>query len=205
MGRRIRQAWNWLRTPSRGIAAGTLVLIGVAIAGVGWGGFSTVLEHTNTLEFCGSCHEMREYVYAEYVESPHYNNSSGVRAICADCHVPHALGPKLLRKMKATFIEVPSHFMGTIDTREKFEAHRARLAENVWEEMKANDSRQCRGCHVRDAMLLANQKPRARAQHEDALATGETCIDCHKGVAHKLPDLPDEPETDAAEEEDFAL
>jgi cytochrome c-type protein NapC len=28
------------------------------------------------------------------------------------------------------------------------------------------------------------------AQHSTALASGEkTCIDCHKGIAHRLPDM----------------
>jgi cytochrome c-type protein NapC len=67
--------------------------------------------------------------------------------------------------------------------------------------MRATDSRECRNCHSVAAMTLAAQKPRARAQHEDSLKTGETCIDCHQGVAHTLPKKHDEP----AEEEDFAL
>ena len=34
-------------------------------------------------------------------------------------------------------------------------------------------------------MDFTNQKPRARTQHESAAKEGETCIDCHKGIAHK--------------------
>jgi hypothetical protein len=30
-----------------------------------------------------------------------------------------------------------------------------------------------------------NQKPRARKQHMNAMKAGNTCIDCHKGIAHK--------------------
>jgi len=36
-----------------------------------------------------------------------------------------------------------------------------------------------------DSMDLERQKPRARGQHESAKTEGETCIDCHKGIAHK--------------------
>ena len=46
------------------------------------------MEMTNTLEFCTTCHEMRDTVYQEYKETIHYSNRSGVRAICSDCHVP---------------------------------------------------------------------------------------------------------------------
>lgn len=183
----IRRAWRWLRSPSSTVAAGTLVLLGVLATGVVFGGASTAISWSNTLEFCTSCHEMKAFVYEEYAKTPHFQNASGVRAICADCHVPKALVPKLWRKTLATFNEVPKHLMGTIDTEEKFEARRAVLAGHVWDEMKANDSLACRGCHSAEAMLLANQKPRARGQHEDAVESGETCIDCHKGIAHKLP------------------
>ena len=34
------------------------------------------------------------------------------------------------------------------------------------------------------------QSTRASRQHSTALANGEkTCIDCHKGIAHELPDM----------------
>jgi cytochrome c-type protein NapC len=31
------------------------------------------------------------------------------------------------------------------------------------------------------------QKQRARKQHQNAQTDGSTCIDCHKGIAHKKP------------------
>ncbi|MBI3918064.1 MAG: NapC/NirT family cytochrome c [Betaproteobacteria bacterium] len=37
--------------------------------------------------------------------------------------------------------------IGTIDTPEKFEKERKMMAENVWKEMKASDSHECRNCH----------------------------------------------------------
>jgi len=39
-------------------------------------------------------------------------------------------------------------------------------------------------------MDFARQSKRAVSQHSTALANGEkTCIDCHKGIAHRLPDV----------------
>jgi nitrate/TMAO reductase-like tetraheme cytochrome c subunit len=201
----IRRLWNAFRTPSARWSLGTLLLGGVLAGAVGWGTFEVVVARTNTLEFCTSCHEMQAFVYEEYKQSPHFANPSGVRAVCADCHVPHAMAPKLLRKFQATYNELPNHMLGSIDTREEFEAHRQVMAEHVWEAMKATDSRECRNCHSREAMVLAEQKPRARAQHEDALRTGETCIDCHKGIAHKLPAQAEKPAEEPPAEDDFAL
>jgi nitrate/TMAO reductase-like tetraheme cytochrome c subunit len=36
-------------------------------------------------------------------------------------------------------------------------------------------------------MDFAKQSHRASTQHQDSLKTGETCIDCHKGIAHEKP------------------
>ena len=81
----IRRIWQWWRRPSR-LALGTLLLIGFAAGILFWGGFNTGMEKANTEAFCISCHEMRNNVYEEYMETVHYNNRSGVRATCPDCH-----------------------------------------------------------------------------------------------------------------------
>ncbi len=202
MFRRLHRLWIAFRTPSARWAAGTLFVAGGVAFLLSWSGFSSFMAYSNTLAFCTSCHEMKDYVGAEYEQSPHFRNRSGVRAVCSDCHVPHALGPKLMRKFQASYKELPAHFLGKIDTPEKFAAHRRELAENEWRVMKSHDSRECRNCHSPDAMDPAKQKPRAQAQHADMARTGETCIDCHKGIAHQRPDVPD---TAKAKDDDFSL
>ncbi|WP_338547816.1 NapC/NirT family cytochrome c [Roseovarius phycicola] len=166
---------------------------GAFIAGiVFWGGFNTAMEATNTKEFCVSCHEMRDFVYEEYKGTIHHVNRSGVGAACSDCHVPKDWTHKMIRKIKASR-ELYGKIVGTINTEEKFEAKRLHLAMNEWERMKANDSRECRNCHHFDSMLPEFQKPRARQQHLNAMEAGQTCIDCHKGIAHSdLRDRADE-------------
>ena len=172
-----------------GLVAGGIIF-GAGI--VFWGGFNTGMEATNTLGFCKSCHEMRTMVFAEYVQTGHYENRTGVRATCSNCHVPDPWIYKFVRKVKATN-ELFHWALGSIDTPEKFEAKRLTLAKNVWQAMKETDSRECRNCHSWDGMSTANQKPRAAKQHDDARKENLTCIDCHKGVAHRaihklLPD-----------------
>ena len=78
-----------------------------------------------------------------------------------------------------------ARLLGKIDTPEKFEAHRLDMAKNVWKTMKETNSRECRNCHNLESMNPKFQKPRARKQHMNAFETGQTCIDCHKGIAHK--------------------
>ncbi|WP_120635740.1 NapC/NirT family cytochrome c [Ruegeria sp. EL01] len=148
-----------------------------------WGGFNTAMEATNTKEFCISCHEMRDFVYEEYTGTIHDVNRSGVGAVCSDCHVPKDWTHKMIRKIKASK-ELYGKMVGTINTREKFEAKRVHLAMNEWERMKATDSRECRNCHDFESMMPEFQKPRARQQHLNAMQVGQTCIDCHKGIAH---------------------
>jgi trimethylamine-N-oxide reductase cytochrome c-type subunit TorC len=168
---------------------GLVGFAGVVIGVVGWGGFNTAMEATNTLEFCISCHEMRSTVYEEYKKTIHYSNPAGVRAICSDCHVPKDWTHKIVRKIQASG-ELWGKLVGTIDTPEKFEAERLRLAKHEWDRMKAVDSRECRNCHSFEAMDFQHQKKKeASDQMQKAWKEGGTCIDCHKGIAHKLPDM----------------
>ncbi|MCL2656503.1 MAG: NapC/NirT family cytochrome c [Betaproteobacteria bacterium] len=178
--------WRRLRRPSAKYSLLTLLVIGFIGGIVFWGGFNTALEATNTEEFCISCHEMRDNTYAEYKETIHYKNRTGVRAVCANCHVPKEWGPKMLRKIQASK-EVWGKLTGSIDTPEKFEAKRLELAQHEWARMKANNSLECRNCHSLQSMDAEKQKPRARKSHEMAVRDGETCIDCHKGIAHHKP------------------
>ncbi|MBP6646551.1 MAG: NapC/NirT family cytochrome c, partial [Burkholderiaceae bacterium] len=151
-----------------------------------WGAFNTGMEATNKLEFCVGCHEMKDNVYEEYKYTIHYANRSGVRAVCSDCHVPKDWTHKIIRKVQASK-EVFGKITGVIDTKEKFEAHRLEMAEREWARMKSVDSIECRNCHSFDAMNPEIQKKGPYKKHMEAKAEGKSCIDCHKGIAHKLP------------------
>lgn len=175
--------------PSVHYSIGALTLGGFIAGIIFWGGFNTALEASNTEAFCISCHEMKDNVYQEMRDTIHFSNRSGVRATCPDCHVPHDWTDKIARKIQASK-EVWGTIFRTISTREKFLAHRRRLAEHEWARLKANDSLECRNCHNFDFMDFTAQSPRAAAQHSTSLASGEkTCIDCHKGIAHQLPNM----------------
>ena len=163
-----------------------VLLVGVALGIIFWGGFNTAMEATNTETFCISCHEMEANVYQELQDTIHYTNRTGVRATCPDCHVPKDWIHKFARKVQATN-ELYHHFRGTVDTPEKFEETRIELAQNVWRAMKATDSRECRNCHDFLSMDYDKQESRSSERHEQAEEEGLTCIDCHKGIAHHLP------------------
>lgn len=172
---------------SRKMAFGTTIAGAIVFFIFGiifWGGFNTAMEATNTLPFCISCHEMEDNVYKEYKPTIHYANRTGVQATCSDCHVPDPWIHKMVRKIQASN-ELLHKALGTIDTPEKFNNHRLTMAKRVWQTMKETDSRECRNCHHFDNMKPEFQAPRARNQHLNAFKSGQTCIDCHKGIAHK--------------------
>ncbi len=182
--------WQVLKKPSVTYSLGTLLIVGFASGIIFWGGFNTAMELTNNEEFCISCHEMKDNVYQEYKQTIHYSNRTGVRATCPDCHVPKEWNHKVVRKIQASN-ELLHKALGTIDTREKFESKRLQLAQNVWRAMKATDSRECRNCHNFDYMDFGEQGRRAVTAHSEGLDADKTCIDCHKGIAHELPDMHD--------------
>lgn len=180
----LARLWRMLRQPAAGISLLTLAGGGFVAGVFFWGGFNTVMEATNTMAFCTSCHEMRDNVYKEYDMTIHHSNRTGVQATCSDCHVPKEWVHKMVRKVQASN-EVFHWLLGSVNTSEKFDAKRLTLAKSVWSSMKATDSRECRNCHTLQSMNPEFQRPRARQQHLAAMEQGNTCIDCHKGIAHK--------------------
>lgn len=160
-------------------------------------GTTAVMDKTSDTEFCISCHSMQQPL-AEYQGSIHFQNAKGIRADCADCHVPHQPLDYLKTKVMA-LKDVWGEAIGKIDTPEKYESHKLAMAQSVWETMKKNDSATCRACHSFEAMDVLAQSTEARQQHPAAIKNGETCIDCHKGVAHILPDMSDLAASGAAE------
>lgn len=178
--------WRTMTRPAVHISLGVLTMGGFIAGVIFWGGFNTALEHTNTEEFCVSCHTMRDNVYVELQETVHWKNTSGVRATCPDCHVPHEWTAKIARKMQASK-EVFAQVFGDLDTPEKFEARRIELAKHEWDRFSSNKSLECKNCHNYDSMDFENMRPTARIQMKNAAERDQSCIDCHKGIAHNLP------------------
>lgn len=180
----IKKAWSVFARPSVHISLGVLTLGGFVAGVIFWGGFNVALEATNTEEFCVGCHA--DNIQPEYAGTIHDKNRSGVRATCPDCHVPHEWTSKVARKMQASK-EVFAHVFGFIDTPEKFEERRIVLAQHEWDRFSANKSLECRNCHDYDGMDFSKMQPTARIQMKGAKERDQSCVDCHKGIAHSLP------------------
>jgi len=181
------RAWRRPTTVSLGIVATFFFVAGIFYMRT----FDYAMTVTNEEKFCIGCHEMKDNVYPPYTESIHYSNRSGVRATCSACHVPHKFSDKIVRKVQASK-EVFGKISGTIDTREKFLEKRLHLAQREWKRFRENDSLECRNCHDESFFNFEKQGKPGVWMHTEMLEAGNfTCIDCHKGIAHDLPEIDD--------------
>ena len=154
----IRRFFRWLFSPSARWSVFALLLVGGIAGAVSVVGTQVAVAVTGTDEFCGNaCHSHAKFVYPEHKESVHYTNRTGVRAMCSDCHVPHSYPAKLIYKAKAGIIDAIAEARGVISTQEKFDKERWRLANIVWDQMREDNSANCRTCLDPEAMNSAKQ------------------------------------------------
>ncbi len=187
----LRRFFRWLFTPSASVSVFWLLLIGLLAGAAATIGTRAMVHATGSVEFCGgACHSMREFTMPEYRQSVHFSNRTGVRAGCSDCHVPHDYPQILFYKAGAGLRDAIAEARGVISTKEKYEQQRWQMANRVWDEMRANNSANCRSCHDPAAMASDKQSEFARKMHDQFRQGKSTCIDCHKGVAHAEPEEP---------------
>lgn len=92
------------------------LLLGIILGAALLAGTATVFHKTSDTAFCVSCHTMQQPL-AEYQGSVHFQNTKGIRAECADCHVPHQPIDYLWTKIRAVK-DIYGEMVGTIDTPE---------------------------------------------------------------------------------------
>jgi nitrate/TMAO reductase-like tetraheme cytochrome c subunit len=190
-GGAVRRLFRWLTTPSARWSVLALLVVGVGVGAGAVIGTQVAVHVSGTDEFCGTtCHSHEKFVYPEHKASAHYANRVGVRAQCTDCHVPHSYPAKLIFKAEAGITDAYAELRGVIATQEKFDTERWRMANVVWEQMRANNSANCRSCHDPAAWDNKKQSEDAVSQHKKFASGKATCIDCHTGVAHKEPEEP---------------
>jgi len=179
----------WRRPQARwllGIPAGAFVAF--ALGALALGSANYVLHATSSTEFCYTCHSHDAFIRPEYEASGHFRNVAGVRAACADCHLPHDSWFELVWTKAVVSLDIVPELLGKLDTAEKYEAHRAEMAESVWRQFIANDSKFCRSCHSMEAMDLEAQGRSAARRHAGEADPGKTCIECHYGIVHREPE-----------------
>ncbi|MDF2152402.1 NapC/NirT family cytochrome c [Vibrio sp. CAU 1672] len=160
------------------------------------GAYHGVMNYTNSNEFCYSCHVGMDTIVEEYQQSTHFKNPQGViAATCSDCHVPREFVPKIALKIGAT-ADIFHKLTGRI-TLENFETeHRPRLAQKVTQEFINDKSKQCQYCHLVERMDLESQSRTTARRHQMMEQRGQSCIDCHAGIAHRLPEEAESQDSD---------
>ena len=180
-----KQIKSFFLKPSNRIGLGVLVTLGFIAGAIAWQQFNNVMDATSTEEFCVSCHSM-ETPLEELKQTVHWSNNSGVRATCPDCHLPHDKTAKYARKMQASR-EVLAELSGKYNEEGSFEEHRAEMTEREWARFAANGSKECKNCHSYDRMNFEKMSKAAQKAMKPAAERNQSCVDCHKGIAHHLP------------------
>jgi nitrate/TMAO reductase-like tetraheme cytochrome c subunit len=163
------------------------LLIGVAAVAA-----TTEMVHwSSTTEFCGTaCHNMT-WAKEAYERGAHFKTASGVTAGCADCHIPYESTKAnplqyvalLSFKAKAGAVDAYHTMLGTIETKEKWEANRERLTSTAEKWMSGNKFMTCRGCH--DVTKFKSGSEMSDVDHAGLLKEDNfDCLDCHEGVGH---------------------
>ena len=89
MAGRLRRMWEALKRPPVRLSLGATLIIGAVFALAALGKLRVRDprdQHEPVLH--NACHEMN-ISFAEYQQSVHYKNATGVTATCSDCHIPH--------------------------------------------------------------------------------------------------------------------
>jgi len=175
--RKPRSKWL-LGIPIGGFVAFVLGAIGIST-------FNYTLHATSTTEFCFECHSHELNIRPEFEASGHANNRTGIRAECADCHLPKPWARYVWTKMVVSLDIIPE-LRGVISTPEKYAERRGYLKRKVWTQFKENDSEYCMHCHQWEHMDLEQQGRMASRRHTRAQEAGQSCIDCHRGLVHAM-------------------
>ncbi len=136
-----------------------------------------------------------QWAVQAYQRGTHYANESGVRATCADCHIPFEDRPAtpfqyvfgtLWTKGIDGSQDVAAKLRGTIADRARWEAEKPRLSAQVRAWFKQTGSATCQGCHKLDAFSGQGASAVMKLEvHSGALkAATADCLQCHPGVAH---------------------
>lgn len=138
------------------------------------------LEYTSTNESCNMCH-VHPHVFDSWRLSTHYDNPSGFRANCVDCHLPPKGQGYLPEKLKAAARDIYGYVFKD-------------SADYNWEQKSTLEYAQhhvfkvsCLNCHHNLFPLTLTKEGQDAhlyyTQHEEDLR----CINCHLHVGHYDP------------------
>ncbi len=139
-----------------------------------------LLEYTSTDESCNMCH-VHPHVFDSWRLSTHYDNPSGFRAGCVDCHLPPKGEGYLPEKMKAAARDIYGYlFKDSADYNWELKSTLEEAKHHVFKVS-------CLNCHHNLFPLTLTKEGQDAhlyySQNEDELR----CINCHLHVGHYDP------------------
>jgi nitrate/TMAO reductase-like tetraheme cytochrome c subunit len=170
------------------------IVLGIVIAGT----TTWMVNASSSSNFCATeCHSMK-WAAAAWEKSPHYRNPFGVRASCADCHIPFESRPAtpfqyvfgtLWTKGLDGVQDVAAKLRGVIADEAEWNAEKPRLSAEVRAWFKQTHSATCQGCHKLDAFETTGPSAFMAMEVHAGLIKASTvyCLECHSGIAHVYP------------------
>jgi formylglycine-generating enzyme len=139
-----------------------------------------LFEYTSTNESCNMCH-VHPHVFDSWRLSTHYNNPSGFRARCVDCHLPPKGEGYVKEKIKAAARDIYGYlFKDSADYNWELKSTLEFAQHHVFQEG-------CISCHQNLFPLTLSKEGQDAhlyySQNEDKLR----CINCHLHVGHYDP------------------
>lgn len=169
----------------------------VAVLVVGWFlAFEPVTRTYVASDYaCSYCHVEREYDYTTRLSfsQPHPVElpAEAERAACVNCHVPEGLwGATYTYTHYLSATDLFGHFRDRASEREgDWIPLSAARASRVRDRLFEYDSVTCRSCHIEAE--IKPKRSRGQKAHENALESGETCIECHDNMVHRYAEIRD--------------
>jgi cytochrome c-type protein NapC len=134
---------------------------------------------TSDAEFCVSCHSMEPFEAAHRADIHGGMNAHGVRATCADCHLPHDSSFNYLYvKARTGLHDLWVENFGDPSS-VNWEANRLHREEYTYDSG-------CMTCHTNlEQATMATNKAFIAHKNYFLSTTDDKCTTCHQNVGHK--------------------
>ena len=158
------------------LAAGIIAL--VVLPFLSWVVTDESITATSDAQFCVNCHSMEPFEKAHIADIHGGNNDHGVRATCAQCHLPHDSSFNYLYTKARTGIhDLYVENFGDLENID-WQAKRAHREEYVYDSG-------CITCHS-NLEEATKASPDALIAHKPYFLgqTDDKCVTCHEHVGH---------------------
>lgn len=157
----------------------TLIAI-LAFASLSFFAGHYLIEKTSDEKFCSKCHEWMSVAVKSYNTSIHGgNNKMGLKAKCADCHLPHDSMVSYIFQKAYNGIKEGTHMLFNDAKDKDWLANRENRQNYVYDSG-------CLKCHS-NILNIVSKNALANDMHNQYKDKSKNlaCVSCHKNVGHE--------------------